>query len=371
MKSKIKVYFLGAFFLISCVSCFEKGPDPSLVRFFDQKGFVENIGKNLIIPSYKDLTEKSMALDTALARLIEQPSKNNLLVARQSLKDAWLSWQYCLPFEFGPSELRGLNADVNSFPADTAQIEANLKSTSIDLDLPENSHAKGFAALDHLLNNKLITDEKLLATIQKRTVLNGYLIGVAGQISLSSNLVYRSWDPAIGGVYYVFFTDDDALGVKEGSSVSDLVNGLAKSLELAVTKAKVGIPIGDYSSGLVAPEATEAHYGGYSLELLQASIEAYQLIFTGTSRSGVDGLGFDEYLNIKGARLSGTDQQLSEALASSLDSVLSTVKLMADPLSDQIENDLPAVQKLNNLLKGLSYLLKEEMAPALRVEITY
>ncbi|WP_339814879.1 imelysin family protein [uncultured Imperialibacter sp.] len=371
MKSKIKIYFLGMFFLISGVSCHERGPDPSLFRFFDQKGFVENIGKNLIIPSYKDLTEKSMALDTALTRLVEQPGKNNLLVARQSLKDAWLSWQYCLPFEFGPSELRGLKADLNSFPANTTQIEANLKSTSIDLNLPENSHAKGFATLDYLLNNKSITDEKLLATIEKKTALNGYMLGVADQISLSSNLVYRSWDPAIGGVYYVFFTDDDALGVKEGSSVSDLVNGLAKSLELAVTKAKVGIPIGDYSGGLAAPEATEGHYGGYSLELLKASIEAYQLIFTGTSRSGVDGLGFDEYLNIKGARLSGTDQQLSEALASGMDSVLTTLQLMTDPLSDQIVNNLPAVQELNNQLKALSYLLKEEMAPALRVEITY
>ena len=370
MKSKIRVYFLGAFFLISCVSCFEKGPDPSLVRFFDQKGFVENIGKNLIIPSYKDLTEKSMALDTALARLIEQPNKNNLLVARQSLKDAWLSWQYCLPFEFGPSELLKLGADVNLFPADTSQIEANLKSTSIDLDLPENSHAKGFATLDYLLNNKSVTDEKLLATIQNRTVLNGYLLGVAGQVSLSSNLVYRSWDPAIGGVYYVFFADDDALGVKEGSSVSDLVNGLAKSLELAVTKAKVGIPIGDYSGGLTAPEATEAHYGGYSLELLQASIEAYQLIFTGTSRNGVDGLGFDEYLNIKGAKLPDTDEPLEAAILSKLFQLEAALDLVEGSLSEAIKNNPQLVRQVNNQLLELTELIKGDMAGALRVEIT-
>ncbi|MEQ8418149.1 MAG: imelysin family protein [Imperialibacter sp.] len=363
--------FLGVFFLISCVSCFEKGPDPTLVRFFDQKGFVENIGKNLIIPSYKDLTEKSMALDTALDRLIKQPTKNNLLMARQSLKEAWLSWQYCLPFEFGPSELRDLGADINSFPADISQIEANLDSSNIDLNLPENSHAKGFPALDYLLNNKFVTDEKLLSTIASKTTLNGYLLGVAGQISLASNLVYRSWDPAIGGVYYVFFADDDALGVKEGSSVSDLVNGLAKSLELTVTKAKVGIPMGDYSGGLAAPEATEAYYGGYSLELLKANIEAYRLIFTGTSRNGVDGLGFDEYLNIKGAKLSASDQPLSEAVASGLGSVSSTLQSMTDPLSNQIESNLPTVQQLNNQLIGLSYLIKKEMAPALRVEITY
>jgi uncharacterized protein len=371
MRIKVRFYFLGILLFISTGACHEKGPDPDLVRFFDQKGFLENIGENVIIPSYKGLVEKSMALDTALARLIEQPSNNNLLVARESLKEAWLSWQYCLPFEFGPAKLRDLAADVNSFPVDVAQIEANLKSFSIDLDLPENSHAKGFPALDYLLNNMAVADENLLSKIKNKTVLNGYLLGAAGQISLSANLVYRSWDPAIGGVYYVFFADDDALGVKEGSSVSDLVNGIAQSLELAVTKAKVGIPIGDYSGGLTVPEATEAHYGSYSLELLQASIEAYQLIFTGTSKSGADGLGFDEYLNIKGAKLTDTDEPLEVAILAKFVELEGALNLVEGSLSEAIKNNPQSVRQVHVELLELTELIKGDMADALRVEITY
>jgi uncharacterized protein len=370
MRIKVRFYFLGILLLISTGACHEKGPDPDLIRFFDQKGFLENIGENVIIPSYKALVEKSMALDTALARLIEQPSNNNLLVARESLKEAWLLWQYCLPFEFGPAKLRGLAADVNSFPVDVAQIETNLKSFNIDLDLPENSHAKGFPALDYLLNNKAVADENLLSKIKNKTVLNGYLLGAAGQISLSTNLVYRSWDPAVGGVYYIFFADDDALGVNEGSSVSDLVNGLAKSLELAVTKAKVGIPIGDYSDGLAAPEATEGQYGGYSHELLKASIEAYQLIFTGTSGNGVDGLGFDEYLNIKGAKLPGTGEPLEAAILSKFVELEAALDLVDSSLSEAIKNNPQSVRLVNNQLMELTELIKGDMAGALRVEIT-
>ncbi len=356
--------------LLTANACFEKGPGPDFIKVFDQKGFITHVGNELILPAYKELSEKSAALDTALSHLVNDPSNEKLAVVRQKLKEAWLAWQYCLPYEFGPSKLLELSADLAAYPADTAQIENNIENRTFQLAAPENALAKGFAALDYLINNTSLTDEEILSNTFNFLGYKKYLIETGSLISFSSNSVYKAW-AASDGNYNAIFTADQALGVNEGSSVAELVNAMCESLELMVLKSKVGIPLGDYNEGVQRPEAVEALYGGYSLELLKASVESLYLLFIGKSRDGIDSLGFDEYLAIKGVRVTDSSDLLADAINARFDQLFSAIQLANDPLSVQLQTSPQVIRQINNQLLVLLYLYKNEMAPALRVELTY
>lgn len=365
--SRQVLFFCGAVLLFSCG---EEGPNPNLVRVFDQQLFLQNTADNLIIPAYRDLADKTIELDSAIGRFIAAPNPEGLAASREALKAAWISWQYCAPFEFGPAELLDLSHDINVFPADTAKIEANILAGFNNLGDPANSHARGFPALDYLLNNPALSDSAVISNVFNRASVAGYLVQVARSISFSSQAVHQFWAKD-GQNYYAIFTADQALGNEEGSSLSDLVIGLCKSMELLTRNQKVGIPLGLESAGESMPNSTEAFYGSYSVELLKTNISAMRLIFEGKSRSGAEGLGFDEYVDVRTSGNTGATEVLKNAILTRYDLVNSAASLLVDPLSGQIANSPAPVAQVFNQLTSLMTLYKEDMATALRVEVVY
>lgn len=367
LLSRLLPFFCGSVLLFSCG---EDGPDPNLVRVFDQQLFLQNTADNLIIPAYKDLSEKTIGLDSAISRFIAAPDPARLAASREALKAAWISWQYCAPFEFGPAELLELSKDINVFPADTGKIEANILAGFNNIGDPANSHARGFPALDYLLNNPALSDSAVISQVYNRASVAGYLLQVARRISFSSQAVYRFWAKD-GQNYYAIFTADQALGNKEGSSLSDMVIGLCKGMEVLTRNQKVGIPLGLESAGERRPNATEAFYGSYSVELLKANINAMRLIFEGKSRSGAGGLSFAEYVDVRTAGNTGATEILKNSILTRYDLVYSAASLLIDPLSGQVANSPAPVAQVFNQLTSLMTLYKEDMATALRVEVVY
>ena len=361
------LFFCGPVLLFSCG---EDGPDPNLVRVFDQKLFLQNTADNLIIPAYKDLSEKTIELDSAVSRFIAAPDPTRLAASREALKAAWISWQYSAPFEFGPAELLELSYYINVFPADTEKIDANILAGFNNIGDPTNSHARGFPALDYLLNNPALTDSAVISQVYNRASVAGYLVQVARSISFSSQAVYRFWAKDVQN-YYAIFTADQALGNEEGSSLSDLVIGLCKSMEVLTRNQKVGIPLGLESAGERLPQATESFYGNYSVELLKANLNAMRLIFEGKSRSGAQGLGFDEYVDVRTSGNAGATEVLKNAILTRHDLVYSAASFLIDPLAGQVANSPAPVAQVFNQLTTLLTLYKQDMATALRVEVVY
>lgn len=350
-------------------ACKERGPDPDLIRFFDQKAFLEHMTHSFIIPSYKDLSEKATDLDTAVNRLVKDPNAETLTAAKLALRSAMISWQYCAPFELGPARLVGLAEKINTFPADTGRIEANMRSGFYNLSSADNSHARGFAALDYLLNDRSLTNEAIISKIYNRASVQGYLVQASGNVAFAVNTIYRFWLPE-GENYAEIFTSDQALGVDEESSVAALVNSMARNLELLVTESKISAPLRG-TGGTPNPRATEAFHGGYSMRLVRASIEAMQLVYEGRNREGLDGPGFDDYLNIKSSRVGDSQELLEDAIRNRYQLVNTAIAAVSDPLSERMASSPALVRQLQNQLNALTILYKKELANALRVEIDY
>lgn len=125
--------------------------DPTPVSF-ERGDMLENWADNIIIPSYESFAAEVSALKVAFEAFKIESTEASLMTFRASWLSAYKTWQHVSMFEIGPAETVGLRLNVNIYPADTEKIEGFVQSGSYDLSLSSNRDAKGFPALDYLIN---------------------------------------------------------------------------------------------------------------------------------------------------------------------------------------------------------------------------
>ena len=128
----------------------------------------------------------------------------------------------------------------------------------------------------------------------------------------------------------------------------------------------MAIPAGIRSAGVPRPKAVEVYYGGYSVELLVASLNAYQRLFQGTALElEKTKQGLYEYLVALNAKELGGRCATVNWLAS-----ITVAQGLSDPLSEQIETDVDAVTDVFLELQKIVVLLKSDMASTMGITIT-
>ncbi len=345
--------------------------EPIVTDDFDQKGFLLNIGTNLIVPAYAELKAQSDLLYADIQAFVANPNTITLEAARVALLEARLAFQDCTPYQFGPAEELGLASDLNIFPTDKNRIEANIINGNYDLQLLANNATKGFPAIGYLLYGEEKSVEEISNEYLDNEARAAYLLDVAELVSTSATAVFNAWDPAMGN-YLQEFTSDGALGADAGSSLGKLVNALNLSLERNTRDAKIGIPAGIRSLGIIIPEATEAYYGGYSKQLAIANVLAFKRLFLGDTSNGQSGTGFDDYLQARsGVSSSVNEISLDASILAEFDATIALLEAIGDPLSASIAVDAAPAQQVFAQLQKLSVLLKTDMASILGVVISY
>ncbi|REE00450.1 imelysin family protein [Marinoscillum furvescens] len=329
---------------------------------FDQGPMLENFADDLILPAYQNLAEQTASLQSDMEAFTSEPTLDLLTDVRVSLKAARLAWQDCAAFQFGPAEANNLSGILNIYPVDTRQIEQNISSGSYDLRTLANADARGFQALGYLLYSEDLSDEELIASLSANRTQ--YMDNLAAQIAEVSATVLAEWS-AEGDNYQAQFTSESSFGVDVGSSVSKMVNALNLNFERNTRDGKVGIPVGIRSLGEPVLHAVEAYYAGYSVELLNANLQAYYQLYTGG-----EGTGFDDYL--KGIEATTTENEdLADRIDQQFQVVLSAAAQLQDPLPAQIQSNKEAVEHLFAQMQQLVVLFKTEMASSMGVVITY
>ena len=144
-----------------------------------------------------------------------------------------------------------------------------------------------------------------------------------------------------------------------------MINALSKDFERNTRDGKIGIPVGIRSLGEPIPESVEAYYGGYSVELLSANIDAYEQLYFGGQ-----GVGFDDYLEGIGAATTG-NENLNQEIAEQFEKISAAIGNIADPLPLAIQNQKGDVEKVFAEMQGLLVLFKTDMASSIGVVISY
>ncbi|MUH36692.1 peptidase M75 [Zobellia amurskyensis] len=341
-------------------------PTPDPVSF-ERGPMLMNWADNIIIPSYEAFSSEMTGLQSAFDSFKSDASEANLVAFRASWLSAYKMWQRVSMFEIGPAETLGLRLNVNIYPAGSDKIDGFITSGSYDLALASNRDAKGFPALDYLINGLGDRDEDILAKFngtEKENLIAYTGDVIADMVSLSTN-VLAEWNSG----YRATFVANN--GASSTASVDRFINDYVFYYEKFLRAGKMGIPVGAFSEN-VLPQNVEAYYkADVSNELFLEGIEAVQDFFNGVHYGkNTSGESLASYLDALNTVKDGDD--LKKLINDQFD--LAKTKVAAlEPFRNEIEDNVPPTNMLlaYDEVQRIVPLLKVDMVSAMSVSIDF
>lgn len=352
--------------MILIASCGEEQSGSS-VSEQDQRAVLTNIGNNIIVPSYRLLRDESARLSVDFQTFKSDLTVENLLELRASLKEVRLAWQWCNFYDFGPASDEGLGSIMNTFPIDKGAIENNIDEGNFVVESVARADERGFAAIGYLIHGDGSTDSEIVQQFIDEENRVIYLEQLVDQINTKAITVDQKWTENSEG-YLSTFTE--STGTSVGSSLSLLTNAMTRTFERKTRDGKIGIPVGLRTLGVPVPNAVEALYAGYSVELAQENMKAYQNLFKGQSlREGDapdrDGESFISYLTALG------NADLASDIESGFDKSIAAVNALNEPYQEEVVNNPTPSNTAIAEIQQLIVMIKSEMTSAMGISITF
>jgi uncharacterized protein len=324
-----------------------------------------NIGTNIILPAYQNLSAAMVALDAATTAFTQAPTATTLTSAQAAFKTAYLAWEGCSEYQFGPgSDISLLTTTINVFPTDSTVIKSNISSGNYTIDGIANLKAQGFPAIDFLLfGADNATTLSRYTTDAAAVNAKKYLSAITASIKDKAGAAATAWSASGGNYLNTFKTNT---GVNAGSSLSLLINSFVQDYDIVLKNYKLGIPIGKYGTTTLplAPAKVEAYYSGISLQLLIQQIKVMQNMYLGGT-----GYGLDDKVIASKAQKNGVG--LNDVITAEFTTLLAKLSALQDPLSAAIVNNNAAVNDAYAEATKLVVLLKVDLSSALAVKISF
>ncbi len=341
--------------------------DPVEEVSFERSTMLVNWADNIIIPSYQAFTADMDDLLNTFNTFKADVTEGNLIALRASWLNAYKSWQHVEMFEIGPAESVGFQLNMNIYPTDNEKIDGFIVNGSYDLSLSSNRSAKGFPALDYLLNGLGDTDADILAfyTGDNKEAYLQYTEDVLMDMQSLTETVVSDWT---NGYRDTFVAND---GASSTASVDRMVNDYIFYYEKYLRAGKMGIPLGVFS-GSTLPRNVEAYYEAtISNELFLEGLSAVQDFFNGNHfNSSTQGESLASYLDALNTLKNGED------LSTLINDQFNTAKSMVLDLSAfraEIENSNPPTSMLlayDEVQKAVP-MLKVDMVSAMSISIDF
>lgn len=354
-----------ALFVVLTTACKKDDKDPDADSSFDRAAMLANYADHVIVPAYVAFKTEMAELSASAEIFTQTPNVENLEALRSDWEDAYLTWQSCSMFEFGPAADLVLRSTCNTFPTNTEQVQNNINSGSWQLGTAANISAIGLPAIDYLLYGIAATPEEvaeMYASAPNAQSRGVYLLAVIEQMTTKINQVVNQWN----GGYASSFKQKDGSDI--GSALSLLVNDLNFDYEL-IKNAKIGIPLGTQTLGIARPDYTEAYYSGISKSLALESLRASKRVYLGETATGANQSGMDDLLLFLDAQ--HTNGTLHSAILNQFSASETALEAVGDPLSESIINSPEVVEVAYNKLQQHVVLFKTDMASSFGVLITY
>jgi uncharacterized protein len=364
-KNIIGALGIGLMFVIF-IACKKKTTSADKETSFDKSLMLNNYADNLIVPNFRNFKTALDSLTISFQNFVQTKTPLSLNDVREKYRIAYIKFQHIASFEFGPSESELVRANFNTYPCNSAQINANIASGNYNLGTLNNLDAKGFPAIDFLLYGTTETDVEIVAlfdTEAKGSNRISYINACLNDMQTKVNTIVNAWMSSYRNTFI------SSTGAQIGSSLGLLINQLNFEIDL-LKNAKLGIPLGKKSLGTALPEKCEAYYSNtISVMLAKECLLAIENNYLGHSLSGADGIGIDDYLEaIKAQRGSET---LNNAIKNQFVIAKSKLGTVPEPLSTSVIDAAAAVDAAYLEIVKLLVLLKTDVPSALGVIITY
>ncbi|MEM1258869.1 MAG: imelysin family protein [Bacteroidota bacterium] len=331
---------------------------------FDRGTMLANWADNIILPSYTAFLNTHGDLKTEFETFQDAPSEENLASLRDAWIEAYKSWQHISMFETGPAEDNGLRLNINTYPTDVELITDNIENTTYNLDLPSNRDAKGFPALDYLLNGMADSDAEIVAIFTEANsgdVHLAYVSDIIDDIETRVTTVRDAWQSG----YRDTFVEND--GSSATASVDRYVNDFIFYYEKFLRAGKMGIPLGVFT-GIQAPNTIESfYYPQLSNDLFQEGLNAVQDFFSGVA------FGTDDQGESLASYLTALNEaELRDDILDQFESARTAVAAL-EPFRTEIETNNPAVDMFaayDEVQRNVAFF-KVDMVSAMSIAIDF
>ena len=366
---KVILLTMGLFLFWACSSDSTdelENPNPTQVSF-DRGVMLTNWADNIIVPSYEAFNLEMTNLNNVFLKFKAERSTENLEAFRAAWFDTYKMWQRVSMFEIGPAETSGLRLNMNIYPTNFQKIDDYVVSGNYDLTLSSNRDAKGFPALDYLINGLAETDTDIVSKFETSNG-NGLLSYTEAVLSDMTTLTTTVLDGWKNGYRDVFVSND---GASATASVDRYVNDYIFYYEKFLRAGKMGIPLGVFS-GSTLPKNLEAYYkSDVSKELFLEGLSAIQDFFNGKHfGSTASGESLASYLDKLNRVKNGED------LNAAINAQFNTAREQVSGLSSfraEIENNNPptAMLRAYDEVQRAVPLLKVDMVSAMSISIDF
>lgn len=328
---------------------------------FDREALLETWSDRHIIPAleaYRDALS-----DMQLWALEFQNNRNaeSLDSLRSAFIRSYQLWQDAAQFNIGKAEEVQLINYTNIYPTDTVKVLANAESEVYNLILPSNYVAQGFPAIDFLFFGRSNPEDVLEFLDAKKTE---YLVDLIDQLVELTTDVTEDWTTN----YREIFISQS--GSSATASVDKMVNDYIYYLEKHVRAAKVGIPAGVFSGGLL-PQNVEAIYAkDINKALLRDALETVSSFYFGHSdETDPEQKSLASYVQFIDSKIGS--ENLNERITDQFIRAFTAVDELDVSLQRMIEVDNSKMLRTYDELQKLVILFKVDMLQLLNIQVDY
>lgn len=367
MIRKTLLAFFTLSLVLGCSSSDEGESGGTQADGFDRKAMLTNWADNIIIPAYQDLNAGLMDLSTQKEAFVNTPNQANLETLRASWLSAYKTWQHLEMFTIGKAEEINYAFQMNVFPTNVEDVEANIASGNYDLSIPNNNDAVGFPALDYLLFGLAETDAQILnayTSDPKAEAHKTYLSDVVNQMQTLTTTVLNDWT----GTYRDTFVNSSANTAT--SATNKMTNDFIFYYEKQFRKNKFGVPSGVFSSAPL-PDKVEGFYSkNHSKALALEGFNAIQDFFNGKAyNSEATSASFKTYLEYLNTINNG--ENVAAIINSRLDDARTKIEILDANFAEQVETDNNKMTEAFDAIQRVVVLFKIDMVQAMDIRVDF
>ena len=357
MRHLFLLLFLTSIGLTAC----DTDPDPTVQCDFDQKAMLANYADSLIVPDLEQMRIGAIFLNGVAQAFVSAPSPDMLVEVQVSFGAFVTAYKRASVYGFGPGMINGMpfRNRFNTYPTDTASIEANVTAATTSVAAVTDDEV-GLNAIAYLIFGPIGSGSVEAAALYSDPARGQYLLALTQELLDRSTEIRNGWD-----TYRETFVN--TTGVADGSPIALLVNEL--NLDFETTKNYgFKVPLGKYNGGVILPTKVELYHSRHSMMAAKAHMAALRDVYNGTGAN--DGPGLYEYLVCLKAG-EDADGLLADAIDDSFQAIMDAMEQVPDPLDATIVGNKPVVETAHDRLQQLVPLFKSEMPSALGVRISY
>lgn len=361
---------------------------------FDRAALLENLGENVILPTYtafaddaNALSEATKAWHDAVVAADGEPATSARDGARAAWRTAMATWQQAEVFQVGPAGPSGVRTggqnmrdEIYSWPTvNPCLVDQGLVDKAYaDADFAEATlvDARGLDALAYLLFNtapanqcppqlEMQTGWQSMSRTEKRRRRAAYAETVAADVATRADALVAAWAPEqqdFLGKLAAAGTDASPYTTAQ-TALDEILAGLFY-VELTTKDAKLAVPAGLSSrcGSPPCPEYLESTWAQQSKENIIANLRALQRAHRGGDELD-SGIGFDDFLTELGA------PDVAEQMDTAISDSIAAMQGLNGSLEQALERDLDAVRDAHSVMREVTTILKGDFVTVLMLQV--